>query len=446
MKTYSIPLRERSAKSDYACPDGEIAGAMNLTFVNGSLAGSGHVSDTSDSELPPPAVEFALRQGVVPGWHIHPDMLPSQIMDAPSVGKDATPTESDWGARALQAVTAFEEDAGRNNLFTQPFFALAAWRLADGSHVCPTAPALMIPNSGAPVMEGSADFTVPTMKMNVVEAACRLQWRVSVPEMSDRLKEQIAGIDVFISEPVTLYDAKGGATGHHRFECTNFTRSIGADGSGGDRQIYTETIVQGWKTEALESGYISYKFNRIKTFSLVAEMSLEDISSGDEADSSPDSDFEDVPMEAGCLRALWAMETYTLPGATDTDETNSETVSDDSWKRFIPEEWSVNPDSSPDDNGSFADNGWGVFVTRPLKLDDPEGRKQLLSVALRGNFDRKQVSMALYSSDNLTDWHRILLADRAAVTGLWATRSRFFRLAVKARLLKSIEAIALVSN
>ena len=453
MKTYSIPIRERSSKSDYACPDGEIAGAMNLRFTDGCLRGAGINGETGNvaadgeetAEPEAPAVEFALRQGVVPGWHIHPDMLPSQIVDAPSEGKDATPTESDWGERAMQTIAAFEEDASRNNLFTQPFFALAAWRLADGSHICHTAPALMIPNSGAPVVEGSADFSVPTMKMSVVEAACRLQWKYpgeasspNSPVPSDNPNSPIVGIDIFVSEPITLYDEKDGAKGYHRFECTNFTRSIGADGNAGDRQIYTETITQGWKTTPLAAGYMAYKFRRIKTFSLVAEMSLEDIGSGSEADASRDSDFEDVPMGDGCLNVLWAMETYTPDfSSASEEEEEAGNAEDMTWREFIPGEWELD---------SVAGSEWGVFVTRPLKLDNPEERKQLLSVALRGNFDRSRVSMALYSSEDLIVWRRLLLADRAAVSGLWATKGRFFRLAVKTRLPKSIEALVIIRN
>lgn len=444
MKTYSIPLKSRSAKSDYSCPDGEIAGALNLTFVNGSLTdgsltGSNPVIDGVESELLPPAVEFALRQGVVPGWHIHPDMLPSQIMDAPSVGKGETPTESDWGARALQAVAAFEEDAMRHNLFTQPFLVMAAWRLTDGSHAAPTKPVMMIPNSGAPVVEGSSDFSVPTMKMNVIEAACSLQWKLKIdgeaispksPILNANPKSPIAGIDIFVSEPISLYDPKEQAKGYHRFECTNFTRSIGADGSDGDRMIYGNTIVQGWKAPALEAGYVAYKFNRVKTFSKIAAI--------DVADMGSTEGFQEVVMADGCLKVLWTMEAY-APEFTINSEDETQGITDDSWKDFIPSDWNV-------DSDDFTTDGeWSVFVTRPLKLDEPEGRKQVTGVTLRGVYDRREVSMALYGSENLMDWRLLVRADCGVITGLWSTKSRFFRLAVKTRhtFFQSIQALAI---
>lgn len=431
-KTYSIPLRARSAKSDYACPDGEIAGALNLSFVDSSLTGSGPVSDSSYSELPPPPVEFALRQEVVPGWHIHPDMLPSQIMDAPSVGKDTTPTESDWGTRAMQTIDVFEEDAGRHNLFTQPFLVMAAWRLSDGSHASPTKPVMMIPNSGAPVVEGSADFTVPTMKMSVIEAACSLQWKLQNDGEAISPKSSIAGIDIFVSEPISLYDPKEPAKGFHRFKCTNYTRSSGADASSGDRLIYDGTIVQGWKAPALESGYVAYKFNRIKTFREIAGIDITDF--------TPSDDFREVMMEDGSLRVLWALDGYAPEFTIDSDnDTTTQGMTDDSWKSFVPEEWNL-------DGGDFAaDGGWGAFVTRPLKFDVPEERKQLTGVTLRGIYDRDAMSMALYGSDNLMDWRQLARADRGAISGLWATKSRFFRLAVKthATSAQSIQALAI---
>lgn len=433
-KIYSIPLRLRSDKSDYSCADGEIAGSLNLQFINGSLTGdllTGGNSGTSnsDSELPPPAMEFALRQGIVPGWHIHPDMLPSRIMDAPSVGKDTTPTESDWGLRAMQVIDAFEEDAARHNLFMQPFLVIAAWRLSDGSHVSPTKPMMMIPNSGAPVVERSADFTVPTMKMSVIEAACSLQWKLKIdgeaifpksPILNANPKLPIAGIDIFVSEPISLYDPKEPAKGYHRFECTNFTRSIGADGSDGDRLIYGDTIVQGWKAPALEAGYVAYKFNRIKTFRKIAGI--------DVTDFAPSGDFREVMMDDGSLRVLWALDGYAPEFTIDSDnDTTTQDMTDDSWKAFVPEEWNL-------DGGDFTTEGdWSVFVTRPLKFDVPEERKQVTGVTLRGVYDRRDVSMALYGSENLMDWRLLVRADRGVIAGLWATKSRFFRLAVKTK-------------
>lgn len=447
-KIYSIPLRLRSDKSDYSCPDGEIAGSLNLRFINGSLTGdllTGGNSGTSNSdpELPPPAMEFVLRQGNVPGWHIHPDMLPSRIMDAPSVGKDTTPTESDWGLRAMQVIDAFEEDAARHNLFTQPFLVMAAWRLSDGSHVSPTKPMMMIPNSVAPVVEGSSDFSVPTMKMNVIEAACSLQWKLKIdgeaispksPILNANSKSSIAGIDIFVSEPISLYDPKEPAKGYHRFECTNFTRSIGADGSDGDRLIYGDTIVQGWKAPALEAGYVAYKFNRIKTFRKIA---------GIEIPNSPvTDDFQDLKLTEGCLSVLWALDGYSPELTIISNNDDDRDISDDSWKSFIPEEWNLYGEDFT------ADKGWGVFATRPIKLSGPEERKQVLSVALRGNYDPKNICMAIYSSDNLCDWHRVALVDKGVISGLWATKRRFFRIAVKAKLsgVESIQALAITSN
>ncbi len=434
MKIYSIPLTARSVKNDYACADGEIAGGINLKFDNGTLSGISSDVTTVDGAIqtaPFPAVEFALRQEVVPGWHIHTDMLPSKVVDAPSVAKDAVPTESDWGERALQTIVAFEDDATRYNLFTQLFFVVAAWKLNDGSHICPTTPVLMIPNSGAPVATGSSDFSVETMKISVVEAGCRLQWKTAITEISDYWKERIVGLDVFVSDPVSMYDVAEGANGYHRFECTNFTRSIGADGTSGDRQIYTETITQGWKASPVHPAVISQRLRNIKSFRLVAGISL--------ASLVDTSDFEDVPMSDGCLKVLWDMESYIPDSTSNTEDDELSNVTDSSWKEFIPSEWDIDVSDS-----SSADE-WGVFVTRPIKLSGAEDRKQLLSVDLRGVYDRQNISLAIYSSEDLCEWHRIALVDKGTVSGLWATKSRFFRIAVKGSI-TSAQALAIISN
>ena len=668
MKTYSISLKARSAASDYACPDGEIAGAVNLRFCNGALVplegddAAHRLPSSLDSpfqdgvmQKPPlPEVEFALLKDVVSGWHIHSDMLPSKIADAPSVGKDETLGESDWGEKALEVIAEYEEDCSRENLFTQPFFAMTAYRLADGSHICPSPPILMIPNSGPFMVEGSSDFTVPTMKMNVVASACRLQWRVKMPELPELWRKEITHLDVFVSQPIMLYNPKGKAKGCHRMECGNFTHSIDSSGDAGEHTVHAGVIVQGWKMEEVDEATVARTVTQTNSFHLISETPVKGFSSL--------SEFQDVKFNRGGLPTLSSLEAYThdfahlsevtaegcsffsgrvtawnltltppsplpasqtapyssnqtsvprwvfvpdpdaksypfssegeryvLPlrrhsvmrgafywgGLGRSDSANFETddgqdsyssascrnmpggvwrsekgnpwlfpdsllmelhvgeviavcrafrasglvattsptayaftsegvfllkemddgtfrdaglicgyalrdasslellpkgvrfvtvdgeviviegtkvsvsedveavsEEDDSWKDFIPKEWEI-------DGADFTlAGGWCAFATRPIKLSDAECWKQLRRVALRGVFDKDAVSMAVYGSTDLCCWRRIVLADRSQIGGLWSTRSRFFRLAVKARLHegRSLQALSIITD
>lgn len=313
---YSIPFKVRSAKNDYVCDDGEIAGAVNLHFQNGSLKSysrqeAHHLPALADSpfvdgelQKPPlPEPEFALLKDVVEGWHIHADMLPSKIVDAPAVGKGETPGEKDWGVRATETLADFEVAAKRQNLFTQPFFVMSAYRLADGTHICPSPPILMIPNSGAPMVEGSADFSVASMKMSILAAPCRLQWRVKIPELSEKWNSLITHLDIFVSVPIYLYDQKGTAKGYHRAECQNFTHSIDSSGNAGEHRIYSSVIVQGWQAPPIDDAIVAQNVIQTNSFFLISELSLSQLSTL--------HNFENVKFNRGGLPILSSMETYT---------------------------------------------------------------------------------------------------------------------------------------
>lgn len=674
MKTYSVILKSRSGKGDYACGDGEIAGAVNLRFVNGSLVPAFGVdiaarlpgldnSPFADGVMlrpPLPEVAFSLLKSVVEGWHIHSDMLPSKIVDAPAMGKDSTPGESDWGGKAVATLAEFDDDCRRGNLFIQPFFALTAYRLADGSHFCPSPPILMIPNSGPFMVEGSSDFSLPTMKMNVVAAACRLQWRVKMPELTEHWREKITHLDVFVSEPIALYNPKGKGKGYHRVECDNFTHCLDASGVAGEHTVHDGVIVQGWKAEEIDEALVAQAIMQTDSFHLVSEVPVKDLSSF--------SEFKDVKFNRGRLPILSSLETYTpdfahlsevaaegcaffsgrltawnltltppfplpleltapycsnvtvprwvfvpnpnakgyafsmegeryviplrrhpnmrgsfywggfgksasvdletddiqdnsssskclnLPGGVwrsekgnqwlfpdkllqemhvgeviavcrafrasglvattsptayafttegvfllkemddgtfrdaglicgyvlrdagslellpkgvrfvtvdgeiivieGTKVTLSEDVEavseeDDSWKDFIPKEWDMEgEDFSPNGGDGFPNGRWSAFVTRPIKLSGAEDWKQLRRVALRGVFDKDKVSMAVYCSADMCCWHRIALAYRSRIDGLWSPRSRYFRIAVKAALSEghSLQALLIIIN
>lgn len=315
-ESFSISLKPRSGKSDFACPDGEVAGVANLRFSAGTLVPCQH---DSPDRLPPSEdspfrdgmlqrpplcrVEFALRKSILEGWHIHPDQLPSKIVNSPNVGKDVVPVESDWGNVAAALVDDFEADCKGSNLFSQPFFALSAYRLADGSHFCPSPPMLMIPNSRSFMVEGSSDFSVPTMKMSVLGAVCRLQWRVTAPALPENWRNVVTHLDIFISDAISLRDIKAGAKGYHRVECDNFTHCIDEEGVAGEHTVSSGMIVQGWKMAAVDDAIVARSVMHTDSFHLISEIPIENVVTS--------AEFADVAFNRGGLSILSSLETFT---------------------------------------------------------------------------------------------------------------------------------------
>lgn len=301
MKRISIPLRAASLLSDYACPDGEVAASDNLLTAGQADGSSGTDSDGSAPspfrlETPPaPDVEFALKRSVLQGWHIHPETFPSQI-----IGRGEA-SESGWGKMAVQLLARFEKDVRNGNLFFEPFFVLAALRLKDGSRVMPSSPVLMIPNSGAPIVSGTDNFEVETMKMDVVAAVCGLQWRVRVTEELKK-QEDVCALEIFVSEGIAMYSRKGDALGLHREECLNFTHSVGTDGTSEEHRVATERIVQGWRPEAYSGAEIMRAILDTVDFYPVSEIPLDRLESKEE--------FEDVVFNCGGVSVMTAYTPY----------------------------------------------------------------------------------------------------------------------------------------
>ncbi len=147
-----IFFKQRSNNGSFSCPNGEIESVVNArlipatTTINDSEADSESYVAPADLINPEeeleqhnrlssqllPIVEFSLKPAAVIGWHNHPDNSPSIVMDAPK-SKDA----EGWAARAAYALEKLQKDATRQHLFIEPFFALCALRLTDGSHILP---------------------------------------------------------------------------------------------------------------------------------------------------------------------------------------------------------------------------------------------------------------------------------------------------------------------
>ena len=298
---YAVGLRPRTSAGDYDCRDGEIESMEGLTFgvplptsdndgaPSESVASSGKnpVYGAFSQNLPnPPVVEFSLERTTVAPWHSNPAMFPQSDITV------KTPSLDSWGDAALSMLEDIRSDATRQNLFIEPFFVIAAIRLNDGNHICPTYPVLMVPNSEAPLVTApSTDLTAQTMRLKAVMAVCRLRWRLS--SFDEGWRDKATHLDIMVSDPIPLYDRKGKQTGYHRATTANFTHSMSSDGKECEQRVSTDTFDQAWLPEETDPAVIRKSVTSSTVFHTVSEIPLREI--------IPSDTFNAVDMNLGGL-------------------------------------------------------------------------------------------------------------------------------------------------
>lgn len=301
MKTsmHIIPLRLKSALGEYLCPDGEIESCDNMEIVSPSSlstsSSSGSGSDSSSgilgsspaaadhaailsllSALGQPKVTFSLQKTIAQGWHTHPDNFPTREMSAPKGVADGSASsprlrQEAWGTRAAQLLSELQDDCRRQNLFLAPFFAIAAWRLADGAHVMPSSPVLLIPNSRRPVVEGSTATEAESMKMSAVGAVCSLRRRVSLHSIPDSLKGIVTHLDIFVSRPAFTLSSTDAMTSFHNETVGTFTHCLDSSGSCGEHPVCDRSLAQMWCHDDGEMDFSSI----LSDFRLVEEFDID---------------------------------------------------------------------------------------------------------------------------------------------------------------------------
>jgi len=312
-KVFSVLLRRPTAAGDYSCPDGEI-GDINggLTFAPQSdgAADSGTESDNPASlpeiekdftlSLPEsPVVEFSLQKSILAGWHSNPDMFPSETVA--SSGE----TSRNWGENAMRLLDSFSSDAARQNLFVEPFFAIAALRLADGNHILPSVPVLLTPNSCAPLVAGEEDLSLTVMKMRIVAAVCALRCRITVPDSLKEWKGKVTHLDIFVSSPVALYPRQGSATGYHQAKTGNFSHCLDSSGTEGEHLLSDSTWPQAWIPDT-PSGYSPFKaLTATDGFFIISEIEIDHLTTS--------SEFKEIDFNCGGLTQLESQSPY-IPG------------------------------------------------------------------------------------------------------------------------------------
>lgn len=236
---------------DCLCSDGEVA----------SLSGC-RLSDLK------PEVSFRLERAVLPGWHHHPDILPAMEVASPGDSSES------WGARALTLLNDFADAAARNSLFVEPFFAMAALRLYDGSRVSPTSPVLLIPNSSAPAVAGSPDFDAPDMKMQIAAAVCRLKVTVAKPQYSAEWRK-VAAIEIFVTPAIHLWFRKEAPVPYHRLAPEVFSLSVDTSGELREHRVTDSRLPMAWLPQSPAPGKMLNTLLSATSFNKVCEIRAE---------------------------------------------------------------------------------------------------------------------------------------------------------------------------
>lgn len=305
-KVFSIPLRRSSAAGDYSCADGEIESTEGL-----EISGSRDISQLPDEPgggsfapfssrkriaLPePPAVTFSLLRSVLPGWHANPEAFPSMTVDS-----DGTASE-DWGRCALGLLRRLKADACRHGLFVEPFLALAALRLADGSHILPSVPVLLTPNSSVLPVAGESDLSVGSMRMRVMAAVCRLQAGITMPALPEEWAERVTCLDIFVSRPLAQ-DSPDSVTGFHRLRPSGFTHSSAGSGAEYEHSLSDDAETQIWLPDAVDESLFAKELENTDKFYLISSVDIDGITG--------DSMIRPVELNCGGLASALSGECY----------------------------------------------------------------------------------------------------------------------------------------
>lgn len=206
-KIYDIPFLSRSIDSDFCCADGEIESCSGGIITEESLKIEDSV--TLDyirdyvPEIPPiPQVKFAIADSTLAGWHPSPDVFPSKICEC------SNPSSENWGKTAASLLSEFYKDCNTQKLFISPFLVIAVWRLRDGRRLSPTAPLLLIPNSSRPIVVSSESPDNEELELKIIAKACKLCWKISLPESLRKWVGKIQSLEIMVSKPMYPFDPK----------------------------------------------------------------------------------------------------------------------------------------------------------------------------------------------------------------------------------------------
>lgn len=273
-KIYDIPFIARTEASDFACRDGEIESAENLIITDSAPSSSdgeeanaipfGFQKDFKTEFPPVPDIRFALLRETLPGWHLNPDQYPSVQMEC------ANPSLDNWGKMALQALSAFYDQASTANLFVAPFLVLAVWKSPEGNYISPSSPVLMIPNS-EPILASTVGNTdSEELDVRIPSALCSLYHKITLPETLRDWVGKIDCLEILISDPLFRFDSSQAMIPARRQTASAFSLSLDSlSGSASERKVCTDTLTTVWKPQTIiDSLARLYQFHTFASFPL----------------------------------------------------------------------------------------------------------------------------------------------------------------------------------
>lgn len=370
---------------------------------------------TPSQPIPVPAapgcsLAFALQAATLSGWATSPDGYHRTTVQF-NVPDSDMPRVVGWFTGHYESVTQppsdtllrnvsdavesrlkeYFADADSQNLFAAPFRIGWAFRYKDGTRRMTQAMTLMKPNTMSPLMAiDSYSFPSGAARSvtDIISHPCRLTYSPSaIPADPD-----ISHIDIIAAPQPSLIPAD--------LRCTGINTVV-RDGA----------------------RYRTYRYNMLDEDSILGNASCQNdlriLASIPVADFVP-GEYHQVPILNGALANWKLLDRFTTSasGGTGTEDPDSPEDSEDP---DIPDTWEP-----------FIDK-----ITAPLDLGDPERRKWLWRVILRGRYDRRAMRIRVYASRHRQSWRLIADGTRGWATALAATGYRWYRVRLTASLRRS---------
>ncbi|MDE6339566.1 MAG: hypothetical protein K2K97_07240, partial [Muribaculaceae bacterium] len=301
---------------------------------------------------------------------------------------ESAPLQKNRKTAVLNALKSYFSAAKAANLFTSPF--RLAWRylLHDGSVSNLHDAGIFATSMSAPLLPiTSASISGKNLytRAQLRNVPAHLELRLKDDVDIEGLKSKIAAIEIFVTEPVLLYDADAEVAG---------IRSVTVDGS----------PHRCWHYDRYDAEALLLRVQQLSDFRKISTISTDEIDNF--------SDFNAIPISAGALSGFSKLpkpDTGSMPDP------------------IIPAGCIV------------------TLATRPLHLGLPDTDKSLRSVAIRGVFPRGQICFRVYGSQHREQWHLIADVRGPFVSGMHGVRWRWYRFEIEYRHRNGdfVEAIAL---
>lgn len=280
------------------------------------------------------------------------------------------------------ALSNYFTAANEARRFTSPFKISWAYRFKDGNRLMMEDMQLMSPNTRAPILT-LEEYTLledsVVSKVGIHNTATTLKFR-STMNPGFIYWGDVTHIDIIATPQVDLIPDD--------FQITE-VGTVTIDGVNKSSYLYIRPT-----QETVEGTALLQTDSRIIASVPVLEL--------------PNTQLEDVPILGGAFTNWKQLEKYTEKGSGDSGDDNPDNPDD-------PDD----PDNPDEPDNS--DNPWYPYVnveTEPLDLGDPERRKWVRSVWLRGLYERDKVSIKLYGSRHRDDWHLLAQGKRGWIGGL----------------------------